>query len=388
MSYFKIIPSEVVYVNDASDLPTPSAGVHTLEDGTTYIVTKEVDLAGDRIVCGQDTVIRGWSSENCRLKSTGLTGTALITSVYSLPLFNITFEADVALDLDAADPNYALDWNGVNFNSCATVGTIANYSNVIFVNCALLSSANLTFDGTIGTVGIDGTLLSGIAGQTTITIPATATITRRFRIIYSAIVAFGGATALDVNASATVPVEGYILDTVNFAGGATYISGVQHDDNKALFVNCKGISNSTSTALMTMSGNSTVTTISVISTPVKVAGTTTLDSSVTQRFTMPTDNRLTYTGSITRLFRATAVLTISSGGNSKALGTTFHLNGTVISESKSTVTSDGAGKAENTFVQAVVSMDENDYLELFVQNDSATNNITVSDFNWIIEALN
>ncbi len=388
MSHLRTIPTEVVYVTDVSDLPAPSAGVYTLAADTTYIFCNEVDLTGDRIVCSENTVLRGWSSENCRVKSTGLTGTALITSVYSLPILNLTIEADVALDLNAADPNYAIDWNGVNFTSCATVGTIANYGNVIFVNCALLSSANLTFDGTIGTVGIDGTLLSGIAGQTTISIPATATITRRFRIIYSAIVAFGGATALDVSASATIPVESYILDTVNFSGGATYISGVQHSDNKALFTNCKGISNSASTGMMTMSGNSTNTTITTIGTPVKIAGTTALDSSVTQRFDMPTDNRLTYTGAITRQFRTTAVLTISSGGNNKELGTTFALNGTVITTSKMTVTSDGAGRAENAVIQTVVTLEENDYLELFVQNDDSTNNITVSDFNMIVEALN
>jgi len=40
----------------------------------------------------------GGSSENCRIKSTGLV-TALITSVYSLPIRNVTIEAALALDL-------------------------------------------------------------------------------------------------------------------------------------------------------------------------------------------------------------------------------------------------------------------------------------------------
>ena len=92
--------NEFVYVSTKSDLPTPSAGVITLLSGYTYFFTTEVDLTGDRLVCGVNTTILGASSENCRIKSTGLVGTALITSNYSLPIRSITIEADVALNLN------------------------------------------------------------------------------------------------------------------------------------------------------------------------------------------------------------------------------------------------------------------------------------------------
>ena len=110
------IPTAFVFVDGPSDLPAAVGGVHTLADNATYFLTGTVDLNGARIVAGQNTTILGGSSENCRLKSTGLTGTALITSAYSLPMRGLTIEADVALDLDGTGtPTAALDWFGVNF---------------------------------------------------------------------------------------------------------------------------------------------------------------------------------------------------------------------------------------------------------------------------------
>ncbi len=374
------------FVNVPADFGVPVGGVYTLEDNQTYIVTTEVDLDGARLVGGQNTTIRGWSSENCRIKSTGLVGTALLTSVYTLPMLNITLEADVALDLDAV-ADQALDWNGVNFTDCATVGRIANYSNVIWVNCGVLNSANLTFDGTIGTVGFDGCIFVGLAGQSTIILPATYTATRRFRVIYSAVVAFGGATGIQVDPAATIPVESFILDTVSFSGGATYVGGITADNNKALWVNNTGTDNSASTALMTMQGNATATVVSSSGVAYKVLGTTVLDTAVTQKFTMPENNRVQYGGAIRRQFRCTAIATLTSGNNVQ-VGTYFSKNGTLLPTSETYTTTDGNGRRENVAIQTVTALVDGDYIEVFVENDTNTNDITVAELSVIIEALN
>ena len=379
--------ANVSFVAVPGDLGTPEEGVYTLEDNRTYIITDVVDLTGDRIVCGKNTTIRGWSSENCRLKSTGLGATALITSVYTLPMLNLTIEADVALDLVAVDGNQALDWNGVNFTDCAAVGLISGFSNVIWVNCALLNSANLTFDGTIGTVGFDGCIFVGLAGQSTLILPATYTATRRFRIIYSAVVAFGGATGIQVDPAATFPVESFILDTVAFSGGATYVSGVTSDDNKSLWINNTGTSNSASIAAMTMLGNTTATTVTAVDTPYKVLGTTTLDASRSQKFSMPASNRLTYDGAIQREFRCTGIVTCTSGNNVQ-IRTWFAKNGVVIPESQTTSTTDGSGRRENVAIQVIASLIDTDYIEVFTENTTGTQDITVTELNIIIEALN
>ena len=376
----------VTFVDAPEDFGTPAGGVYTLEANHTYWITNTVDLAGARLVCGQNTTIRGFSSENCRIKSTGLVGTALITSVYTLPMLNLTIEADVALDLQA-DADQALDWNGVNFTDCATVGTIADFSNVIWVNCGVLNSANLTFDGTIGTVGFDGCIFVGLAGQSTIILPATLNCTRRFRIIYSAVISFGGATGINADASATIPVESFIFDTVSFSGGATYISGIARDDDRSLWVHNTGINNTATTGVMTMQGNATATTVSAVDTDYVAAGTTILDSTVTQKFSMPQSNRLTYDGAINRQFRCTAMLTLTAGNNNQ-IGVYWGKNGTPIANSEMYATMDGNGRRENMAIQAIVELADGDYMEVFVKNTTGATDITLNDLNAVIEALN
>lgn len=376
----------LVYVESASDFPTPVNGVITLEDNTTYFVTNTIDLQGDRLVAGQNTTIIGGSSENCRIKSTGLES-ALITSEWSLPLRSITLEAAIALDLDAnGNSNQALDWFGVNFTDCATIGTIANYSNFIASDCGFLNSANLTFDGSIGTVGFSQCIFDGRASQTTIILPSTLTITRRFRIIYSAFVVLSGETGINLNTSATIPVDSYILDTVNFSGGGTYTSGVLYTDNKAQFVNCKGIPNSNEVSAYYMNGNATVTDIVTQDVAVKIAGTTT-SGSITQKFTN-TNNKATYTGALNKTFLVSVVASVTSVSANDQIGFYVAKNGTVVAESEIYVTTNANSRAESVSLQGVVELTTNDYVEIWIENKTDTSDVTVTELNVIIRAIN
>lgn len=365
------------------DFPVAVSNVITLEDNATYFIANTVDLAGDRLVAGQNTVIIGGSSENCVLKSTGLTGTALLSSAWSLPIRHIAIEANIAIALDATgNANQALDWYGVNFLNCPTIGTIANYANFINFGSAFLNSANLTFDGTIGTIAFNQCLISGVAGQSSIIIPSTLTIERRFRVIYSSFVIPSTATGVSFSNTTTVPAQGYILDTVNFSGAGTYLTGPDYLDNKTLFVNSIGIENTREVSQYYMNGNATTTTITTAGVAVKVAGATT-SGSVTAKFTN-TDNRATYTGSVTRTFKVFATMSLSSGNNQK-IGCYIAKNGTIISESETYSDTTGNGDLFNTGIQTLVQLATNDYIEIFVENAIATRNILVTDLNVIIE---
>lgn len=379
-------PNNIVFVSSKSDLPVPVGGVISLEDDTLYWFTGDVDLAGDRIVAGQNTTIVGSSSENASISSTGLTGTALITSEWSLPIRNIAITADIAVDLDASgNANQALDWNAVNFLNCGEVGTIANYTNFIYINGALLNSGGFTFDGSFGTVGFSGCLLDISSGSTAITFPSTATITRRIRIDDTSFVTLSGETSINVSTSATLPVESYILEKVNFSGGGTYLSGVLSDDNKAWFINCRGVLNSAEIGQYTMNGNATATTISATGTPVKVSGTTTA-SSINQKFSH-SNNRLTYTGAITRDFQVTSIVSALSNNNNQ-VGLYIAKNGIVIDESETYATTSGTGRAENITVQTIVQLSQNDYVEVWTENNTVIRDVTVQDLNTIVKGLN
>ena len=244
----------------------------------------------------------------------------------------------------------------------------------------------MTFTGTVGTVAMNNSLFSGDGSAASlIEIASTATITRRFRIIYSSFVAFSSTIGLTASTSATIPVEGLILDTVNFSGGGTYTSGVAFDDNKSRWDECRGIENSAAISNYYMNGNTTATTIGAISVEVKAAGSTT-SNPITQKFTN-TANRATYTGAIVRDFKITAVFSVESGNNNE-IGVYIAKNGTVIGNSEIYITTNAGGRAEGGVCQTITGLTAGDYIEFFVENSTSTANITVTELNVIVEAIN
>lgn len=379
-----IASGNIVFVSSKSDLPTAVSNVITLLDSVTYYFTTIVDLLGDRIVCGQNTVILGASSENCYLKSTGLnSSTALITSVYSLPIRNISFTHGTVFNLDGDGTTTALDWFGINFVDCATIGTIKDYSNFVMGDSAFLNSAGLTFDGSIGTIAFGNCLFDTSTGGTAITLASTLTVTRRFRIIYSSFVTLSGETSLNVSSSATISDERYILDTVNFSGGGTYISGVTQTSNKTLFTNCVGITNTTTRGFYYMVNNTTDTPIGVpnVNVWVKALGTTTADSN-NSKFTH-TNNRLTYTGAFNTSFLISVNTAVRSGASNQNISIGIAKNGIILANSEMTIRTSTSNQEHPGSTQYQIDLVTNDYVELFVKNTNSTD-VRVSDLNFSV----
>lgn len=370
-----------VEVNALTDLPTAVAGVITLTAGYTYLFLKHIDLLGSRLVCGQDTVIVGWSSENCSITSTGLSGsTALVTSTHSLPVRNISFTHPLVFNLQGDGVTTALDWFGVNLLNCASGGTIQNYTNFVAGDSALLNSGGFTFDGTIGTIAFSNCLFDTATGSTAINILSTCTVTRRLRVIYSSFVTLSGETGVNFNTAATVGDEKYILDTCNFSGGGTYVTGVDAASNKALFANCVGITNTSTRGFMHMIDNTTATSITGTASYFKAAGTTTAGVS-NSKFAMPASNRLTYTGAFSQSFFVTLNCNVRTSVSTQTINIVIAKNGTRIPESEMTILCAAGSTPSFGGTQAVVELVANDFIELYVRNTSSVNNVIVSDLN-------
>lgn len=389
----KLPDPEFKFVNNKNDFPAPVNGVITLGDNVTYFITKTVDLTGDRLQAGQNTTIIGGSSENCILLSSGLdANTALITSIYSLPMRHFTITHGTALNLNgSSSPTTALDWLGLNFSDCPVIGTISNFSNFIMTDCAVLNSSNMTFNGTIGTIGFINCLFSGRAGaeNTTLNFPSTLTVTRRIRCIYSSFVAFASAKAIYVDPLCSIPVESYILDTVNFSGSNStfYTTGVTYTDNKAFFSNCKGIINSSAIGQAYYNNNTTQNAIATTNVFEKIVGTT-IAGSINQKFSH-TNNRLEYTGGLARSFKVTAFLSAQAiSTNATTILVRIAKNGVTIAESEAQATTSATGRNESFPCQAIIEMTTNDYVEMFIANATNANNLLVTELNVVIEALN
>lgn len=392
MAFLRNPNKNINFIYSVNDFTDAVSSVITLEDNITYFICKEVDLNGSRLVCGQNTTIIGGSSENCSLTSTGLGATDyLISSDYTLPIRDITIKdvtygVGINIGGGAAQP-IALDWTGVNFSGCLFNVVCGTIDNFIFSKGAILDGGKIVFSGTVGTIGIDNSIFVGNgSGESLIELTSSCVISRRFRIIYSSFVATSSTVAIDVNASATVPTESYILDTVNFSGGGTYLTGVTHTSNKALFINSKGITNTAVNGQLYMQGNATSTTITVQNTFYKVAGTTTA-SSDNAKFSH-SNNRLTCDAVISRKYLIQCTLSFTSGNaNVCEFGFYDSQLSAVRTPSRTKSTANSSGRAENVTFGCVLNMKANDYLEIHCTNTSGTTAITVDQMNFVITEI-
>jgi hypothetical protein len=377
------------------NLPASVGGVVTLLAGKTYLLSEPIDLLGDRIVTAGVCNLFGTSSETASITSTGLgVGVPLLTSDFTIVLESITIKnVDTAIAIDGNVNLVALDWRNVNFENVPNVGVINSCDNFIFDTSAFLGAQGLRFTGTIGTVGMNNSLFRGLgsAGKI-IELDASCTITRRFRIIYSSVVAFGSTVGIDVNASATIPVESYILDTVNFSGGSTYLAGIDHTSVKALFINSVGITNTRSIGAMYMKNNAVETVIPNVNDRVKMAGVTEVNG-INQRFAHDlANNALEYTGVISRSFHITTTFTIEPASNNQRYGIYMGVNrgGSIdpdtdrISESEVYINTTQTGRADAAAVQALVTLNQGDKVYMIVQNVTSSANATIVFFNMII----
>jgi hypothetical protein len=233
-------------------------------------------------------------------------------------------------------------------------------------------------------LGTDGNIIE---------LDADCIITRRFRIIYSSVVAFSSTVGVNVNASATIPTEAYILDTVNFSGGGTYLSGLTHTSIKSLFIACVGIVNTESLGSMYMKNNAVATVISVEGDRYNIAGVTEANG-VNQRFTHDVaTNTLQYVGVQSKVFHINLTFTISPASNNQKYGIYIGVNrgGAIdpaadrISESEAYINTPQSGRADAAGIQALVKLDTNDRVYMIVQNVTGTADVTVEFMNLVIK---
>ena len=194
-----------------------------------------------------------------------------------------------------------------------------------------------------------------------------------------------GKTGIDFN-PLSVPFEGYILDTVNFSGGGTYLSGIDASSDIAFFRNCRNVTNTFSNGQLYMKENATATIVSAVNTFYKVAGVT-LPSADNSKFDH-SNNRLTCAAQIGRKYLIQATVDFISGsGNVCEFG--FYdsqlLDIRIPSRTKGTANS--GGRVENLSFMCVVNMKVGDFIEVHVANTSSTSNITVENLNFTITEI-
>jgi hypothetical protein len=170
---------------------------------------------------------------------------------------------------------------------------------------------------------------------------------------------------------------GTVLNT-RIQGAGTPLSNISPDDDLWQFLVNDDIRDTRTDALLSLSSNALETTISVINTPVKVNGGTAWVDESTSQFTIDTNGRATYTGGKDARLPISISSTIAmASGGAKNITVYVAINGSIIAASGATGSvSTTAGRIGTIWQE---TFQPNDFVELFVENNSDTTNIVVTD---------
>ena len=371
--------TNLTFVDELADFPEAEGGVITLQANTTYFLTTGVNLAGNRIVCNNSTIMGG-NGHTCYLYSTGLAdGVPLLTTNNNLTLRNIGIK-NVHTVFNVGNTNTNVYLDNIVAENIANMGSIDGISSFNCVNSTFTSVVGFVFEGTLREVAFDQCKFTGVAG-TIMTV--SGTVSRQFRLTnsnfqFSAL----GQSGLTLEISAVIPVEGLVIDKCVFTGTATaYISGVTYKSDSALFTNNVGIINGEPIAMYHIDGTA-ATNLDPANTPVLLAGTTDLDAQ-SSKFSQTSDNVCQYDGNISKLFNVSAnVSFIGTAGDD--ISFFIAKNGSVISTTRSKMQISATGAEMNLSVQGVVTLAQGDDVSIFVESNN-TNDITAQQMTVVIQ---
>ncbi len=372
---------KLVTVQVESDFPAAVGTVITLAANTVYRMVKDITTI-NTFIFNNNSVLIGLDETVVKLTYNG-TGTLITASDASFKVEKLKIDCPNATLLSAKNTvgNEGTSTGIFNWFWCEsvdTLGTSQDMAAIAFVHSNLINitTTGLTFSGVgCGTLIIDSAVFVQGAGTTFDF--GTAVFSVGPVIGDSSFVLAAAATGLSGLTSSGNITSGAVGNVKfnRFTGGGTSISGLSSDDTRWNFVGNNNIPNSHPDGMLSIVGPATAT-ISTTNTPVKIAGTWVVEH--VSQFTGSTSGRLTYNGEKSALSPVNITVTAepSAGTN---IAFTFYVakNGGIISRS-GTATYTDAGNTKNTAVLWLDTLTQNDYIEIWVENNTDTADIVVS----------
>lgn len=370
-------PTNVVYVNSAGDFPSPSGGIITLASNTHYVIGAPFTIA-DRFALTANVSISSTETNGPLLDYTG-TGAMFTGSGVNFTIQHAHLTCATGTLLNMTGGFTRIDDTTVD--ATAKDGSMTDIVGLVVQRCSFLNSTQgFEFLGT-GVVGI-----LSLSKMRYITVSATSEFVDLGTSVFSTLeienivlTAPAGAVALKGLAASANMLAGKIglIASCEFDPLMTVLSGLAANDIRYEFVTNSGIDDSTKAADTFITATQLVT-IASIGVFVVINGGS-WSSDIANRFTTTTAGRLTYVSEVdaTFLISGTATLDKTTGG-SDVLEMRIALNGTTLAKSGTFTQS-----ADPTTVmsQALITLTKDDFLELFVANNTSTGNIDVNVAN-------
>jgi hypothetical protein len=375
-----LIAAKTIVVNLLSDLPAPVAGTITLAPDTRYVIGQPI-VTTDRFIASHNSSVTANSALGTAItyQGNGAVFTAINSNFY---LHDIGVDCPTGQLFDVQDTVVSLipeifQLKNVNLVSCVKVGDVTDVNIVEIMglvcfsaNDGIVFSGTRTFSLTLEGVG----LVTANAGFTGIDLGSSVqSLVKMKSCSFTGPAGSVSLAGLANNGNISANNIASIVDNV-FATDIA-LSNISVDDYRYSFRGNTGIADTLADGLLSMVGNATATVIPAVNTPTLVAGTWVVER--TSQFTGTTAGRFTYNGEKPIVVPIGIVCTVDPvSGTNKSVSVQVAKNGTAIANSGHVVNV-SAGDPKMLSCLWQLSLVQNDYLEIFVENRTDGVHITV-----------
>jgi len=366
-------------VNELTDLPAPVSGKINLAAKTRYLQGDDLDLGVNELVMGADTSWEGIESIVVTLTYTGTADMFTIVntrnrisrvsiSATTGRVINFSDNTDTIFRMN--DCSIVCDRFGL-FNSTGTNGSTVRFTNV---SPSEITTGGSTITGSWNTWLWETSALNITGGA----VFDFGTATFDAIVLDLILTDLGAGTTLidGLASSGNIKVGGIGSVTRMITSGAgAPLTGVTIDDARWNFRANTDITDTQPDAMVSLTGNTTET-VTTGGVAVKIAGTWVVERN--SLFTADTTGRITYDGERPLATPVDIVTTIkSASGNNKDISVFLALNGTKIDNSVQT-SRVSVTDPESVSVIWQLVLNQNDFLEVFIANDTDNINLIAS----------
>lgn len=371
--------NNAVYLYSEADLPNQTATTWTMDEYIPYIVAANFST-NLQCVCANGASLSGNGIFATTYEYTGnlsmFTGTDIVMGFNNVNL--LTDSINTAFDFTETVPFASfLFLDGVSLLGSGKIALLTNISTVQ-INCStLLGVDGIEISGQTTTLLID-TLSGSVSSVTGKYLDLGTSV---FNVInIEKLLLFGpvgsfGISGLANSGNIAVGILGNITQS-DYDGGMTDLENLDpNDDARWNFRDNRPTPDTFPDALISFRNNATETVIAATDTPVLVAGTWTEQQ--VSLFSSTAAGRLTWLAE--RDLKAPTTVScglISSGGGSIDVTVYIFVNGVEDTASGTPIAISGSD-AQTLTIPWQLTLSQNDYIEVFVENNSNTTNIIV-----------
>ena len=368
------LPGDIVYVDNIADFPNP------LADDTIYLITVPELTLTTGLVFGMNSTVRGYSRQSTKLIFNG-TGT----------MFTMTKDSEIK-EVATECPNGTLfdfnDTTGSQFVvidefTCTgpkNVGTFNGNNSVIRLTNYTISGATTSGFVFTGSWNVLSSQIFVFSNTTDFSAYNVSAATFNIAIFNAGLITVTAGSAYlesDGDSDITAGGRGLVINNT-IRGTANALAGTIDVDSEVKweFERNSVIKNTKPTAFVTLTGNTTPTTLTE-DVWTKVAGTWVVEE--TAQCTGDTTGRITNNLTVTQIVPVHCTVSIDiATGNDISVDLAIAKNGTVVASSISpTILTSGNGR--NMTVVGRFEISENDYVELFVRNNDTSSSVTIDN---------